>query len=348
MVCAGARRDVRLDSRQPSSTGVPMRRIGLAVVLAVSLTHALIAAEAQQPRMPVVGFVRSSSIEAVPHMVAAFRQGLKDTGYVEGQNVAIEFRSAEDHYDRLPAIIAELIRLPVAVLVANANAAQLARGATTTVPIVFAIGGDPVKANLVASLGRPGGNITGVSFLGSNLGSKKLQLLRELVPKARAVGVLVNPDSASSQEERMDVLTAAQAVGQRVIVLNVRKEGDFDTAFSNLVHERAGALLVTGDALFTSRRHKLVALAARHAVPTIHTEMLFVEAGGLMKYGASITDAYRQVGIYTGRILKGEKPADLPVVQPTKFELVINLKTAKALGLTIPPSVLGRADQVIE
>jgi putative ABC transport system substrate-binding protein len=261
--------------------------------------------------------------------------------------VVIEFRSAEDHYERLPAIIAELIRQPVAVLVANHAAAQIAKATTTTVPIVFATGGDPVKDNLVGSLGRPGRNITGVSFLG-NLGSKKLELLRELVPKARTVGVLVNPDSPPSQAERMDVLTAAQAVGQRVTVLNVRQEGDFDTAFATLVHERAAALLVTGDALFTSRRDKLVALSARHAVPTIHTEMLFVEAGGLMKYGASITDAYRQVGIYTGRILKGEKPADLPVVQPTRFELVLNLKTAKALGLTIPPSLLLRADRLIE
>jgi putative ABC transport system substrate-binding protein len=315
--------------------------------VAAGLFAAAPVVRAQQQTMPVIGFVRSSSLKGVETMVAAFRQGLKETGYVEGQNVVIEFRSAEDHYERLPAIIAELIRRPVAVLVANHAAAQLAKAATTTVPIVFATGGDPVKDNLVASLGRPGGNITGVSFLG-NLGSKKLELLRELVPKARIVGVLVNPQSPPSQAERMDVLTAAQAVGQRVIVLNVRKEGDFDTAFATIVHERAGALLVTGDALFTSRRHKLVALAAQHAVPTIHTEMLFVEAGGLMKYGASITDAYRQVGIYTGRILKGEKPADLPIIQPTKFELVLNLKTAKALGLTVPPSLLLRADRLIE
>jgi putative ABC transport system substrate-binding protein len=315
--------------------------------VAAGLFAAARVVRAQQQTIPVIGFVRSSSLKGVETMVAAFRQGLKETGYVEGQNVVIEFRSAEDHYERLPAIIAELIRRPVAVLVANHAAAQLAKAATTTVPIVFATGGDPVKDNLVASLGRPGGNITGVSFLG-NLGSKKLELLRELVPKARIVGVLVNPQSPPSQAERMDVLTAAQAVGQRVIVLNVRKEGDFDTAFATIVHERAGALLVTGDALFTSRRHKLVALAAQHAVPTIHTEMLFVEAGGLMKYGASITDAYRQVGIYTGRILKGEKPAGLPIVQPTKFELVLNLKTAKALGLTVPPSLLLRADRLIE
>jgi putative ABC transport system substrate-binding protein len=315
--------------------------------VAAGLLAAARIVRAQQQALPVIGFVRSSSLKGIETMVAAFRQGLKESGYVEGQNVVIEFRSAEDHYERLPAIIAELIRQPVAVLVANHAAAQIAKATTTTVPIVFATGGDPVKDNLVGSLGRPGRNITGVSFLG-NLGSKKLELLRELVPKARTVGVLVNPDSPPSQAERMDVLTAAQAVGQRVTVLNVRQEGDFDTAFGTLVHERAGALLVTGDALFTSRRDKLVALSARHAVPTIHTEMLFVEAGGLMKYGASITDAYRQVGIYTGRILKGEKPADLPVVQPTRFELVLNLKTAKALGLTIPPSLLLRADRLIE
>jgi len=301
-----------------------------------------------QPSVPVVGFVRSSSLKGAEALVARFREGLKETGYVEGQNVAIEFRSAEDQYERLPTIVAELIRRPVSVLVANTAAAQLARAATTTVPIVFAAGSDPVKDNLVTSLGRPSGNITGVSFLGSNLGSKKLELLRELVPRARTIGVLANPDSPASQAERTEVLTAAPVVGQRVLVLDVRKEGDFDTAFATLVRERAGALLVTGDALFTSRRAKLVALATRYAVPTIHTEQLFVEAGGLMSYGASIFDAYRQVGIYTGRILKGEKPADLPVVQPTKFELTINLKTAKALGLTIPPSLRLRASRLLE
>jgi putative ABC transport system substrate-binding protein len=325
-----------------------MRLIGLAVILSVSLTLAPLATSAQQPAMPVIGFVRSSSIEAVPHMVAAFRQGLKDMGYVEGQNVVIEFRSADDHYDKLPAIIAELLRRGVAVLVANSAAARLAKATTTVVPIVFATGGDPVRDNLVASFNRPGGNVTGVSFLGSDLGAKKLEALRELVPKAKIIGVLENPNSQVTRTERMDVQTAARAVGQRVIVLKASTERDFATAFATLVHERAGALLVTGDALFTSRQERLIALAAEHRLPTIHTERTFVEAGGLMSYGASITDAYRQVGVYTGRILKGEKPVDLPVLQPTKFELVINLKTAKALGLTIPQSVLLRADEVIQ
>ena len=301
-----------------------------------------------QPTAPVVGFVRSSSLKGAEPLVAGFRQGLKETGYVEGQNVAIEFRSAEDHYERLPTIIAELIRRPVSVIVANSAAARVAQAATTTVPIVFAVGGDPVKEKLVASLGRPGGNVTGVSFLGSNLGPKKLELLRELVPTAKTIGVLVNPDSPPSQGEREDLLPAAHAVGQRVVLLNVRKQGDFDAAFATLSRERAGALLITGDALFTSRRDRLVALAARHAVPTIHTEQAFVEAGGLMSYGASIFEAYRQAGNYAGRILKGEKPAELPVVQPTTFELTINLKTAKVLGLTIQPSLRLRASRLIE
>jgi putative tryptophan/tyrosine transport system substrate-binding protein len=312
-----------------------------------ALFVAAVAAVAQ-PAMPTIGFVRSSSIEAVPHMVAAFRQGLKDMGYVEGQNVVIEFRSADDHYDKLPAIVAELLRWRVAVLVANSTAARLAKATTTVVPIVFATGGDPVRDNLVASFNRPGGNVTGVSFLGSDLGAKKLEVLRELVPKAKIIGVLENPNSPVTRTERMDVQTAARAVGQRVIVLKASTEQDFATVFATLVRERAGALLVTGDALFTSRQERLVALAAEHRLPTIHTERTFVEAGGLMSYGASITDAYRQVGVYTGRILKGEKPADLPVVQASKFDLAINRKTAKALGLTIPQSVLLRADEVIQ
>jgi ABC-type uncharacterized transport system substrate-binding protein len=325
-----------------------MRRIGLAVVLAVSLTLEPLATEGQQSTIPMIGFVRSSSIETVGHMVTAFRQGLKDTGYVEGQNVTIEFRSADDNYDKLSAIIAELIRRHAAVIVANTVAAQLAKAATTTVPIVFATGGDPVGENLVASFNRPGRNVTGVSFLGSNLGGKKLELIRALVPKARTIGVLENPNSPISQTERMDVLIAARTVGQRAIVLRASTEDDFEIAFATLVRERAGALLVTGDALFNSRRDRLIALAARHAVPTIHSEKPFVDAGGLMSYGANIAEAYRQVGVYSGRILKGERPADLPVMQPTKFDLVINLKTAKALGLTIPQSVLVRADEVIQ
>ena len=295
-------------------------------------------------QQPVIGFVRSSSIEAVPHMVAAFRQGLRETGYVEGQSVAIEFRSAEDDYARLQVIIAELVRRPVAVLVANSTAARLAKAATTTIPIVFANAGDPVRDGLVASLNRPGGNMTGVSFLGSDLGGKKLELLRALVPKARTIGVMENPNSAVTQSERMEVQTAARATGQRVIVVGAGTEQDFETAFTTLTRERAGGLLVTGDALFASRKGKLVALAARHRLPTIHTDRTVVEAGGLMSYAASIADAYHQVGVYTGRILKGEKPGDLPVMQPTKFELTINARTAKTLGLAISPSLKLQAD----
>ena len=321
-----------------------MRRRTL-VAGAVALLAAPLPAEGQQP---VIGFVRSSSIEAVPHIVAGFRQGLGETGYVEGQNVAIEFRSAEDDYARLQAIIAELVRRPVAVLVANSTAARLAKAATATIPIVFASGGDPVRDHLVASLNRPGGNVTGVSFLGTDLGGKKLELLRALIPKARTIGVMENPNSAITQSERMDVQTAARVNGQRVIVVAPRSEQDFETAFTTLTRERASGLLVTGDALFASRQAKLVALAARHRLPTIHTDRTVVEAGGLMSYAASIADVYRQVGVYTGRILKGAKPADLPVEQPTKFELIINLRTAKALGLTIPPSVLAQADEVLQ
>ena len=236
----------------------------------------------------------------------------------------------------------------MAVLVANSTAARRAKAATATIPIVFATGGDPVRDNLVASLNRPGGNLTGVSFLGSDLGAKKLELLRALMPKARTIGVMENPNSAVSQTERMDVQAAARTAGQRIIVVGASTEQGFETAFMTLTRERTSGLLVTGDALFASRHAKLVALAARHRLPTMHTDRTVVDAGGLMSYATSIADAYRQVGVYTGRILKGEKPGDLPVMQPTKYELVINLQTAKALGLTIPPAVLARADEVIQ
>jgi putative tryptophan/tyrosine transport system substrate-binding protein len=301
-----------------------------------------------QPSVPLIGFVRSSSLDDVGDWVAAFRQGLKETGYVEGQNVAIEFRSADDHYENLPTIIADLIRRHAVVLVVNTGAAQAAKAATTTIPIVFAGGGDPVRNSLVASFSRPGRNITGVSFLNADLGAKNLELIRSLAPNAMAIGVLGNPNSPANESERIIVAAAAHALGQRVIVLNSSSEHDSDAAFARLVQERAGALLVTADALFYHGRDKLIGLAARHAVPTIYSNRDYVAAGGLISYGASITEAYRQVGVYTGRILKGEKPADLPVIQPTKVELVINLKTAKALGLTIPPSLLLRAGEVIQ
>lgn len=325
-----------------------MRRRDFINLVGGALTASALEVRAQKPPMPMIGFVRSSSIESVANLVAAFRDGLKETGYVEGQNVTIEFRSADDHVEKLPAIIAELIRRQVTVLVTNTPAARIAKASTTTIPIVFAAGNDPVRDKLVASYNRPGGNLTGISFFNTSLGAKKLELIRYLVPKDGAIGVLENPSSPSSVEERMDAVSAAQALGQRAVVLGAATETDFDTAFAKLLRERAAALVVTGDALFLSRRKRLVATAARYAVPTIYSEKLIVDAGGLMSYGASIADAYRQVGVYTGRILKGEKPADMPVLQSSKFDLVINVTTAKAMGWTIPQSLLVRADEVIQ
>jgi putative ABC transport system substrate-binding protein len=281
-------------------------------------------------------------------MVEAFRQGLGETGLVEGQSITIELHAANDDHARLEAIVADVIRRRVAVIVSNTEGAHLAKAATPTIPIVFAVGGDPVKEGLVASLGRPRGNVTGVTFLGSDLGSKKLELVHATVPTARLIGVLENPNSRITRAERIDIETAARTLGLRLVILEARAEPDFDRAFATFARDRVGALVVTGDALFTSRRKRLIDLAARHRVPTIHTEKSFTEDGGLMSYGASIVDAYRKAGVYAGRIVKGAKPADLPIEQPTKFDLVINQKTAKALGLTIPPGVFARADQVIE
>jgi putative ABC transport system substrate-binding protein len=306
-----------------------------------------LAARAQQPAMPVIGFLRSTSLDDAAHLVMGFRQGLKETGYVEGQNVAIEYHSAEDHLDRLPALVANLIRRQVAVIVGNHNSALAAKAGTTTVPIVFVTGDDPVRGNLVASLNRPNANVTGVSFLAAVLGAKRLELLRELVPKATTIAVLVNL-SPDTEAERRDVEAAAQAIGQRLIVLDVSSDREIETAFATLVQRGAGALLAGTGAFMHSHRERIVALAARHEVPAIYNLREFVAAGGLMSYAPSITDAYRQAGIYAGRILKGEKPVDLPVMQPTKFELVINLKSARALGLQIPDKLLALADEVIE
>jgi putative tryptophan/tyrosine transport system substrate-binding protein len=301
-----------------------------------------------QPAMPVIGFLRSTSAADSTLFVTAFRQGLKETGFVEGQNVAIEYRYADNQPDRLPALVAELIGRPVAVIFANAPAAIVAKAATTTVPIVFAVGDDPVKDGLVASLNRPGGNVTGVVFIAGALGAKRLDLLRKLVPNATTIGVLVNPNSRETEAERKDVQAAAQAIGLQPIVLAVSSDRDLDTAFATFVQRGTGALLVGSGPFVTSYRERIVALAARHALPASYNLREFVEAGGLMSYGASITDAYRQVGIYAGRVLKGEKPADLPVMQSTKFEFVINLKTAKALGLTVSYQMQLLADEVIE
>jgi putative tryptophan/tyrosine transport system substrate-binding protein len=307
-----------------------------------------LAARAQQPAAPVIGFLRSTSLAVSTPMIAGFRQGLTAAGFNEGQNVAIEYRYADNQLERLPGLVAELIRLPVAVIVANGNAALAAKAATTTVPIVFATGSDPVVDGLVPSLNRPGGNVTGVSFVAGLLGAKRLEMLRQLVPTAATIAMLVGIETLEARVERRDVELAAQAIGQQLIIAPVSGEGEIDGAFTSIVGRGAKALLVGSGALLASNRERVVALAAHHAIPAIYPLREFVVAGGLMSYGASVTDAYRQVGIYAGRILKGEKPADLPVMQSTKFEFVLNLKTAKTLGLEIPPTLLALADEVIE
>jgi putative ABC transport system substrate-binding protein len=306
------------------------------------------AARAQQPATPVVGFLRSAPLADATHIVTAFRRGLKDAGFVEGENVMIEYRSADNQTDRLPALVVDWIRRPVAVIVGDTNSALAAKAATTTVPIVFAGGGDPVQQGLVASINRPGGNVTGVSFFSGMLGAKRLELLRQLVPKATTIAALVNPDTPTTAAERSDVQAAAQSIGQHLLILDATTVRDIETAFATSVQRGAGAVLVGSGALLNSYRERVVALAARHALPAIYIQREAVVAGGLMSYGASITDSYRQAGIYAGRILKGEKPADLPVMRSTKFELVINLKTAKTLGLELPPTLLALADEVIE
>jgi len=300
--------------------------------------------------MPVIGFLSGRSPGEAAYLVAAFRQGLGETGYVEGKNLTIEYRWAEGRYDRLPTLAAELVGRRVAVITATGGslAGLAAKAATTAIPIVFTSGGDPVKLGLVASINRPGGNVTGVSSIFAALGAKRLELLRGLMPKATVIGLLVNPNYPSALPEARDVQAGARTLGLQINIFNAGVESDFEPAFAAIVAQKMAGLLVGADAFLQGQRDQLVRLAARHAVPTMYVVRDFVDAGGLMSYGPSTTDAYRQVGVYTGRILKGEKPADIPVLLPTKFELVINLKTAKALGLAIPDKVLALADEVIE
>ncbi|HEY7245540.1 MAG TPA: ABC transporter substrate-binding protein [Xanthobacteraceae bacterium] len=307
-----------------------------------------LALRAQQSALPTVGFLRSSTLGDVQHWVAAFRQGLKEAGFVEGQNVAIEYRSADNQPDRLPALVMDLIRHRVAVIVGNLESALAAKAATTTMPIVFATGSDPVRDGLVASLNRPGGNVTGVSFFSGVLGAKRLELLRELVPKATIIAMLVNPNTPVTEAERRDVQAAAQAIGQRLVIFDVSTERDIETAFGTSVQHGAGALLVGTGGFLNSKRKRIVALADHYALPASYSQREGVVAGGLMSYGTNITDAYRQVGNYAARILKGERPADLPVIQATKFEFILNRRAAKALVLDVPDKLLALADEVIE
>jgi putative tryptophan/tyrosine transport system substrate-binding protein len=308
-----------------------------------------LAARAQQPAMPVIGFLNPTSLDPNVDLLRAFRQGLKEAGYVEGENVAIEYRWAENQIDRLPALAADLVRRRVALIVAVAPPSALAaKAATTTIPIVFGVGDDPVKIGLVTSLGRPGGNLTGINFFSSELGAKRMELLREMVPAAARVAVLADPTFPLTESLVRDAQTAARAMGLQVKVLSASTSREINAAFANFVRERPDVLYVGTSTFFISRPVQLTQLAARHAVPAIYSVRQYTEAGGLMSYGTSLTDTFRQMGVYTGRILKGVKPADLPVIQSTKFELVINAETAQMLDLTVPPTLLATADEVIE
>jgi len=321
------------------------RRDFIKVVIAASAWP--LAARAQQT-MPVVGLLRSTPAGPFARIVVAFRQGLTETGYTEGKNVAIEQRWADNQLDKLPELAADLVRRQAAVIVGNGPAVGAARSAAATMPIVFVIGGDPVAQGLVSSLNRPGGNLTGITFFSNRLGAKRLGILRELVPQTNIIAALVDPGFPEAVDELREVEEAGSTIGKKIVPLKAENERDLDAAYTSMVQAGAGALVVIGSPLFTSKSQTLITQSARHAIPTIYDLRDYVAAGGLISYSTSFTDAYRQAGIYVGRILKGEKPADLPVVQPTKFELAINLKTAKTLRLTIPSGVMAIADEVIE
>jgi putative tryptophan/tyrosine transport system substrate-binding protein len=309
-----------------------------------------LAARAQQPKVPVIGFLGVDSATRMTPYTAWFDRGLNETGFADGQNVAIEYRWAEGQYDRLPALAADLVRRQVAVIFSSGGTPPLraAMAATNAIPIIFSLGGDPVKQGIVSSMNRPGGNVTGVTFTTDPLGAKRLEILRELVPNARVIALLVNPASAGATAEQRQLESVASTIGAQILVVNAGSATDIDAAFAKVAQQRPDALLIPPDAFLTGRREQLVALAARYAVPTVYFEREFVVAGGLLSYGVPLRDSYHQAGIYAGQILRGAKPADLPIVQATKFELVLNLKTAKALGVAIPDKLLAIVDEVIE
>ena len=327
-----------------------MRRRTAITLLGGAVTAWPLAGQAQQAAIPVIGFLSGASPAPFAHLAAAFRQGLNETGFIDGQNVVIEYRWAEGHVDRLPVMANELVARQVAVLVATGGDRSVlaAKAATSTIPIVFSSGGDPVAKGLVASLGRPGANLTGVSLFTTLLEAKRLGLLREAFPSATTIGLLADERDTSAQGMVKDAEEGARRLGVRLVVVKAEADGEFDAAFASLVQRRADALVIGNSPFFNSRRERLVALAARHKLPAVYEFREFAMAGGLMSYGTHLADMYRQIGVYAGRILKGAKPGDMPVLQPTRFELVINLKTAKALGITIPQGMLLRADEVIQ
>ena len=325
-----------------------MKRRDFITLLSGAIVALPSAARAQQPTMPVIGFLNSRAPGENPAILAAFLRGLNEAGYVEGRNVTVEYRWADGQYDRLPALAADLTGHRVAALVANGPAVQTAKAATATIPIVFVVGFDPLAFGLVANLSHPGGNLTGVSVLDVEIGAKRLELLHELVPTATIIALLVNPTTPAAETVTSDAQAAARALGLQLHILHASSDHDFDTVFATVAQLRAGALVIGADPFFTSWSQQLAKLALDHAVPTIYEFREFAAAGGLISYGTSIVDAYRLAGVYTGRILSNEKPSDLPVQRATKVELYINLKTAKALGLTVPNTLIGRADEVIE